>query len=85
MVLQDCFSEVLYVHVCVNLGGGEVFVSEQLLYDPQVGSVLEQMGGKRVAESVGRNGLGDTRFGAQPPNDLNAARARRSNQPLPTR
>ena len=46
MTLQDSFAEVLDVQMGINLGGSEVFVSEQLLYDAQVRTVLQEMRGE---------------------------------------
>ena len=59
MTLEDSLTQVLYVKVGVNLGGSKVFVSEQLLNDAQVGSVLEQVGSKRVPQGVRRDGFCD--------------------------
>ncbi len=39
--------------VGIDLGGGEVAVAEQHLHDPQVGAVIEQMGGEGVTQGVG--------------------------------
>ena len=47
------FSQSLIVHVGINLGGGDVGMSEKLLNDPEVCTVLEQMSGKGVAQEVG--------------------------------
>ena len=38
----------------VDLGGGEIRVTEQHLYDSQVSPMIEQMGRKRVAQRVRR-------------------------------
>ena len=40
-------------HVGVNFRRADVRVSEQLLDDPQVGTVLKQVRGEAVAEHVG--------------------------------
>ena len=40
-----CF-QALAIHVRVDLGGRDVTVTEKLLNDSQVGTSLEQMGGK---------------------------------------
>ena len=36
----------------IDVGGGDGFVSKQLLDDTQVGSAFEQVGGKGVAQGV---------------------------------
>lgn len=46
--------------VRVDHGGADVRVSEQFLHGAYVGSVLEQMGGERVAQDVRGDGLGDS-------------------------
>ncbi len=45
--------QVIPVHVRINLGGGDVGVTQHLLDGPQVGAALKQMGGKTVAEGMG--------------------------------
>ena len=60
MELEDSLAQVLDIDVGINLGGGDVFVSEQLLDDTQVGTVLEKMRSERVSERVGRDGLVDS-------------------------
>ena len=57
VALFDSVSEVLYIEVGIHLGGGEFFVSEQLLYDTQVCAVLQQVGGKGVPQGVWRDGF----------------------------
>lgn len=52
MELQDSLSKVLNINVSINLRRGDIFVSEQLLYDTQISPVLEQVGSKRVTERV---------------------------------
>ena len=52
MELEDSLAQVLDVHVGVNLCGSDVFVSEQLLDDTQVCTVLEEVRGERMAERV---------------------------------
>ncbi len=42
----------LVVDVGINLGGGNIGVSEKLLDHPQIGSVLEEVCGKGVAQEV---------------------------------
>ena len=60
MVLDNGVSQVLNIEVGVDFGGCEVFVSEQLLDNAQVGAILQQMGGKGVAECVRRDIFCDT-------------------------
>ena len=69
VILEHGFAKVLHVEMSINLGGGKVFMSEQLLNDTQVSTVMEQMRGKRMAQSVRADGLGDARFGAQTAHD----------------
>ena len=52
MELQNSLSKVLNINVSINLSCGDIFVSEQLLYDTQISPVLEQVGSKRVTERV---------------------------------
>ncbi len=40
-------------HMGVDLGGGEIAVAEEQLHHPQVGAMVEQMGGKGMAQGVG--------------------------------
>src|SRR5215218_5277669 len=46
--------QAFLVNVGVDLGGGDVGVAKHGLDRPQVGSVLQQMGGEAVAEHMGR-------------------------------
>ena len=39
-------------HMGVDLGGADVGVAEQHLYHAQVGAVVDQMGGKSMAQAV---------------------------------
>lgn len=41
-----------FVDVGVDFGRREVGVSEQILYDPQVGTAFKHVGGEAVAEKV---------------------------------
>ena len=43
------------VNVGVNLGSGYLFMPKHALYGTQVGSSLQQMCGKAMAECVGRH------------------------------
>ena len=45
-------TQSLPCHVGVNLGSRNIAVSKQHLHDPQVRAVIEQVGGKRMAQSV---------------------------------
>lgn len=45
--------EPLVGHMGVDLGGGEIRMAQQHLYHPQIGAVVEQMGGKGVAQGMG--------------------------------
>ena len=57
MILEDVGAEGGGVEVDVDLSGGDGFVAEHLLDGTEIGSTLEQMGGERVAEGVGRDSL----------------------------
>ena len=46
MVLYDSIAEVMDVKVGIYLGGGEVFMPEQLLDDTKVCPILQEVGGK---------------------------------------
>lgn len=59
MVLQDFLAQMAAVQMHVDFGGADVFVAEHGLDGAEVGSALEQMGGKAVAEGVGADVLGD--------------------------
>ncbi len=45
--------EALLIHVGVDLGGGDIGVAEEFLNDSEVGAILQEMGGKGMAEEVG--------------------------------
>src|SRR5207249_6325944 len=55
-------TQVLAVHVGVELGGGEVGVAQHLLDRPQVSSALEQVRGEAVAQRMRRDTLGEPRL-----------------------
>lgn len=55
MTEQYLFAQMGCVHVHVYLRRGKALVSEHVLYGTQIGTSLEQMCGKTVAEGVGRN------------------------------
>ncbi len=48
--------EAVGVDVGVDLGGGDVGVSEEFLDDAEVGAAGEEVGGEGVAEGVGVDG-----------------------------
>ena len=52
MKLPVDLPQALVVDVGINLGGGNIGVPEQFLDHPQVGSVLEEVGGEGVAQEV---------------------------------
>lgn len=53
------FFEMLVGDVGVDLGGGDVGVAEHSLDGAEIGAVHEEVSGEAVAQSVGRNVLGD--------------------------
>ncbi len=55
MVLAVQRLEPLVGHVGVDLGGGEIRVAQQHLHYPQIGAMVEQMGGEGVAQGVGES------------------------------
>ena len=59
MVFYDFATQHVAVNVCVNFCCRYRFVSQHTLYGAQVGASLEEMGGKRVAESVRADVFGD--------------------------
>lgn len=56
-MFQNFLPQAAAVKVGVDFRGADALMSEHALYGPQVGSSLQQMGGKRVSESVGADGL----------------------------
>jgi hypothetical protein len=44
--------EPLRIHVGINLGGGDIGVAQQLLDDPQVRAVAQQMCGKGMPQQM---------------------------------
>ena len=46
-LLMDRFQSVL-IDVCINLGGRDVRVPQQLLNDPEIRAVTQQVSRKRV-------------------------------------
>lgn len=53
VVFDDFLPQQIAVDVGINLGGADAFVSQHTLDGTQVGTAFEQMGGERVAESMG--------------------------------
>ena len=60
MVLFDDIFDVFPVQMGINFGSSDAFMAKHFLHGTQVSATLYQMGGKRVAECVGTDGLGDT-------------------------
>ena len=63
-------AEAVLVDVGVDLGGGDVGVAEHFLDDPEVGAVVEEVGGEAVAELVGMDFLGEASSGGAFVDDL---------------
>lgn len=53
------FLEMRVGHVSVDLGGGDIAVPQHRLNRAQVGTIHQQVGSKRVAQSVRGDMLGD--------------------------
>lgn len=53
MMFQDSGLPSAAVYVCIYFSGEDAFVAKHLLDSPQIGSVLNQMGGEGMAEGVG--------------------------------
>ena len=49
---MDLF-QAIAVHMSINLGGPDIGMTKQLLYHPEIGPLTENMGGKRMPESMG--------------------------------
>ena len=60
-MLDELLTEVVAVDVRVDFCGGDVFVSQHLLYGAQVGTAFQQVGGEAVAKGVWRNVFVDAR------------------------
>jgi hypothetical protein len=47
--------------MCVDLGSGKAAVAEDLLHCPEIGTAVQQMGGRAVAQGVrtGRGGVAE--------------------------
>ena len=54
MVARVQFLEALASHVRIDLRGRQIAVAEQHLHHAQVRAVIEQMGGKGMSQSMGR-------------------------------
>jgi hypothetical protein len=52
-------AQMFRLDVCINLGGGDPFMAEHLLYGAEVGAAGEKMRGKRVAKDVRRDRPGN--------------------------
>jgi len=63
MVAFDNFLQPQIGHMGVNLGGGDVGMTEQQLQHAQIGTVVEHMGGKGVAQAVRRQPFDADRLG----------------------
>ena len=59
VVLQNFLAQVAAVQMHIDFCGAYVFVAEHGLYATEVGTSLQQMGGKTVAEGVGTDVFGD--------------------------
>jgi deoxyinosine 3'endonuclease (endonuclease V) len=53
-------SQILAIHVGVDLRSRKVGVAQHLLHCPKIRAALEQMGREAVAEGVWRDSLADT-------------------------
>ena len=60
------FGEVLKVQPCVDLGGADVGVAQQLLHAAQVAAGLQHMAGKGMAQHVRVHRRGHARLQAAP-------------------
>lgn len=60
MMLQDLFAQVLTVDMGVDLCGGDTLMAKHGLNGAEVGTSLQQVRGKGVAEGMRGNVLGDT-------------------------
>ena len=66
MVFQNLSSEGCGIHMGIDFRGGNMLMPQHGLDGTQVGSALKQCRCKRVAQSVGRDGLLNTRLHRQP-------------------
>ena len=51
---EDFFAQVLTVEMEIDLGGGYALVTQQSLHTAEVGTALEEVGGKGMTEGVRR-------------------------------
>ena len=61
-MIQDGLPEVGSFDVRIDFRGSDILVSQQGLNHPQVGTALEQGGGKTMAQGMGRDGFLDARI-----------------------
>src|SRR5512147_364975 len=66
----------------IDLGRGQRRVAEELLHDPDVGAPVEQVGGERVAQGVGREVTGQPRPLCRGPQDRPGTLAGEAASPL---
>lgn len=57
VVVQDGIDELVINDMSINFGGGNTAVPQHLLDRPEVSVIVEEMCGKRVAQSVRRYSL----------------------------
>ena len=57
MMLDNLLAEHIPVDMGIDFGGPDAFVPQHGLDSTQVGSAFQEVGGERVAEGVGANGL----------------------------
>lgn len=62
MVFDDFTLQLARIYMGVDFGRADIFVPQHALDNAEVGTILEQMGGKGMAEGVGADDLGDSRF-----------------------
>ena len=69
MIFENSLTQILNIDVGIYLGGGDILVSEQLLYDTQVGTVLQEVRSKTMPKGMRRDGLLDSGRSCKPTND----------------
>ena len=70
MMLGVQFLHALARHMGIDLGCGQIAVAQQHLYDPEVGTMVQQVRGKSVAEGMWRKVLLDPRLLRVPLDDV---------------